>query len=100
MIDTNCLDYVKSEIPEKTVKQLEKALINHDFLAKSDLKFGQTFVFAQHYHVGFGTLKECYDIETDEVNDGKLISRNLSLYDDSLKIVIINPKRIERSEKE
>lgn len=88
----NCLEYVESRLSEKTYSELEDILVSRSFITeKSLLNFGDVIVFVHGYHVGFGTVMECYELLTDEFSDGIHLKRTLSLYDSALKVALINP---------
>lgn len=96
----NCLEYVESRLDKKTYEALEDILVSREFfMDKSVLNVGDKIVFAHRYHVGFAELGEFYELVTDECSDDTILSRVLSLYDDALKIILINPKIKERSKK-
>lgn len=94
-----CLDYVIENLTQNEGKKLKEILTNGEFFRnKSLIRKGDIVIFTHGYHVGFGRLAEYYDLETDEYSNGEKHHRVLSLYDDRLKIAIVNPKIKKGSE--
>lgn len=95
----NCLDYVHEQLSDKSNTLLDIYLTTRNFPNnKIDIKVGELVVFTYGYHVGFGRLNDYYELETIECSDDKMVTRKLQLFDERLKIALINPKLRKGSE--
>lgn len=97
----NCMEYVLSKLGETDQNEIVNRLMNHDYVAKKEqLQEGFTIVFTHGLHIGFARVVGCYEIVTDECSNDEIFNRRLSLFDDALKVILVNPTIIKPVEGE
>lgn len=86
----NCLKFVEKCITKKCYKEIEKALLSHDYhTQKEHIKNGSLVVFKMGWHVGLAYINDCelLTIENDEYQGDEVIKRTLSIFDSNVLIV-------------
>lgn len=89
-------------IDKRSYEEIQKRLILREYIKKEYLSTFCFIVFVQGNHIGIGKKKWYDELESLEFdgNTNKLITRQLCLFDDSIKIVLILRGEKEKHMKE
>ncbi len=99
-----CVEYLQNFIKSSELKVIDNNITNFNYIDKQSVTKNKKYVFIQSKHIGVCELiDEYFTLKTDEwdgITDKK-VTRNLSLFDDSVKIVYeIKGKELKNERKD